>query len=102
MLSPSIRVAWPTETPATSVIALPGPGENTPGARPISRARGRDSFCALVEATASAAAIRIGRHFMAKRGMIRFSRLMRQIPLDAILDAAQHVYKAAVRTPLVK
>ena len=27
---------------------------------------------------------------------------MRQIPLDAILDAAQHVYKAAVRTPLIK
>ena len=27
---------------------------------------------------------------------------MRQIPLDAIADAAQHVYEAAVRTPLVK
>jgi len=27
---------------------------------------------------------------------------MRQIPLDAIYDAARHVYKAAVRTPLVK
>jgi len=27
---------------------------------------------------------------------------MRQIPLDAIMDAARHVYKAAVRTPLVK
>lgn len=27
---------------------------------------------------------------------------MRQIPLDAITDAARHVYKAAVRTPLVK
>lgn len=27
---------------------------------------------------------------------------MRQIPIDAITDAAQHVYKAAVRTPLVK
>ena len=27
---------------------------------------------------------------------------MRQIPLDAITDAAKHVYKAAVRTPLVK
>ena len=27
---------------------------------------------------------------------------MRQIPLDAIEDAARHVYKAAVRTPLVK
>lgn len=27
---------------------------------------------------------------------------MRQIPLDAITDAAQHVYRAAVRTPLVK
>jgi threonine dehydratase len=27
---------------------------------------------------------------------------MRQIPLDAITEAAQHVYKAAVRTPLIK
>ena len=27
---------------------------------------------------------------------------MRHIPLDAITDAAQHVYKAAVRTPLIK
>jgi len=27
---------------------------------------------------------------------------MRQIPLDAITDAARHVYKAAVRTPLIK
>ena len=27
---------------------------------------------------------------------------MRQIPLDAITDAAKHVYKAAVRTPLIK
>jgi threonine dehydratase len=27
---------------------------------------------------------------------------MRQIPIDAILDAAQHVYRAAVRTPLIK
>jgi len=34
--------------------------------------------------------------------MIRSFRRMRQIPLDAITEAAQHVYKAAVRTPLVK
>ena len=34
--------------------------------------------------------------------MIRFSGRMRQISLDAITDAAQHVYKAAVRTPLIK
>ena len=27
---------------------------------------------------------------------------MRQIPLDAITDAARHVYKAAVRTPLIR
>ena len=27
---------------------------------------------------------------------------MRHIPIDAITDAAQHVYKAAVRTPLIK
>jgi len=34
--------------------------------------------------------------------MIRFSGRMRQIPLDAINDAARHVYQAAVRTPLIK
>jgi hypothetical protein len=27
---------------------------------------------------------------------------MRQISIDAITDAAEHVYKAAVRTPLIK
>ena len=40
-LSPSISVACPTLTPLTSVIAFRGPGANTPGASPISRARGR-------------------------------------------------------------
>ena len=34
--------------------------------------------------------------------MIRFFFLMRQIPLEAIQDAATHVYQAAVRTPLVR
>src|SRR5688500_16850696 len=34
--------------------------------------------------------------------MIRFFVLMRQIPLDAIYDAAKHVYQAAIRTPLVR
>src|SRR5688500_11404857 len=34
--------------------------------------------------------------------MIRFFFLMRQISLDAIQDAARHVYQAAVRTPLVR
>src|SRR5688500_9582120 len=34
--------------------------------------------------------------------MIRFFSLMRQIPLDAIDDAARHVYRAAIRTPLVR
>src|SRR5688500_12937720 len=34
--------------------------------------------------------------------MIRSSRPMRHIPLDAITDAAKHVYQAAVRTPLVR
>ena len=34
--------------------------------------------------------------------MIRFFFLMRQISLDAIQDAARHVYHAAVRTPLVR
>src|SRR5688572_22712469 len=34
--------------------------------------------------------------------MIRSSRPMRQIPFDAITDAAKHVYAAAVRTPLIR
>src|SRR5687767_6854098 len=34
--------------------------------------------------------------------MIRFFLPMRQISLDAIQDAARHVYQAAVRTPLVR
>lgn len=34
--------------------------------------------------------------------MIRFFGSMRQIPIDAITDAAEHVYAAAVRTPLIK
>src|SRR5580700_9269633 len=41
MVSPSVRVTWPTRTPATSVMALSAPGGKTPGARPRSRARGR-------------------------------------------------------------
>src|SRR6185503_16414649 len=45
-LSPSITVVCPTSTPATSVIELREPGGNTPGAMPISRARGRgDRVC---------------------------------------------------------
>ena len=35
-------VVWPTSTPATSVIALSGPGSIAPGAMSRSRARGRD------------------------------------------------------------
>jgi threonine dehydratase len=34
--------------------------------------------------------------------MIRFSRRMRHIPIQAIDEAAQHVYDAAVRTPLIR
>jgi threonine dehydratase len=34
--------------------------------------------------------------------MIRFSSRMRHISIDAITEAAQHVYRAAVRTPLIK
>lgn len=34
--------------------------------------------------------------------MIRFFVRMRQIPIDAITDAARHVYQAAVRTPLIR
>src|SRR5688572_7450979 len=64
------------------------------------RARGRASFCAyvVIEIKANAA---IETHFIAGR-MIRFSGRMRQISLDAITDAAKHVYQAAVRTPLIK
>src|SRR5206468_12395205 len=40
---PSTTVVCPTFTPFTSVLALSGPGGNTPGARPTSRARGRFS-----------------------------------------------------------
>ena len=39
--SPSTSVAWPTRTPATSVIAHKGPGGNTPILIPKSRALGR-------------------------------------------------------------
>src|SRR4029453_689092 len=67
----------------------------------MSRARGLASFCAGVVATARAVNAAIESHFIAGR-MIRFSGRMRQISLDAITDAARHVYKAAVRTPLVK
>src|SRR5689334_10538660 len=49
--SPSITVTCPTRTPATSVIASSGPGGNTPGASPRSRARGRGSDCAAMPAT---------------------------------------------------
>ena len=37
---PSMRVTWPTLTPATSVMALSGPGRQRPGRDPRSRARG--------------------------------------------------------------
>src|SRR5215472_5083545 len=39
--SPRIRVAWPTATPPTSVIAFNGPTGKTPTAIPKSRALGR-------------------------------------------------------------
>ena len=45
-VSPSIERGVTDATPATSVIALSGPGSNTPGASPISRARGRSTDCA--------------------------------------------------------
>src|SRR6185436_16296616 len=67
----------------------------------MSRARGLASFCASVVTTKRATNAAIEACFMAGR-MIRFSSLMRQISLDAITDAAKHVYKAAVRTPLIK
>jgi len=51
--SPLMIVAWPTVTPATSVIALRGPGVPSKGT-PRSRARGRLCAC-TVEATRSTA-----------------------------------------------
>src|SRR5579863_1459267 len=52
MLSPRMIVVCPTSTPATSVIALSGPGSSTPTCTPISRARGRISVCATPAAPA--------------------------------------------------
>ena len=48
-LSPFQMVTWPTNTPATSVMAFHSPVGSTPGLMPMSRARGRDdaSGCAL-------------------------------------------------------
>src|SRR5579862_2421518 len=40
-LSPSIRVAWPTRTPATSVMAFSDPTGRMPTFKPMSLARGR-------------------------------------------------------------
>ena len=39
--------AWYPITPATSVMALSGPGGRTPGVMPRSRARGRSAACAV-------------------------------------------------------
>jgi len=39
--SPRAMVVCPTRTPATSVMALRGPGGSEPTTRPMSRARGR-------------------------------------------------------------
>jgi hypothetical protein len=44
--------ACPTRTPATSVMQFSGPGGNTPGARPRSRARGRAESAPSILATA--------------------------------------------------
>src|ERR1044071_9663997 len=43
MLSPRMRVVFPTVTPVTSVIAFNGPTGKIPIVRPASRARGRSS-----------------------------------------------------------
>ena len=42
--SPSMRVVWPTRTPATSVMALHGPGRPRPMTIPRSRARIRAGY----------------------------------------------------------
>src|SRR5712692_2154250 len=51
--SPSTIVTCPTRTPATSVMALSGPGSSTPGRIPSSRARGRAASAGFVCASAS-------------------------------------------------
>src|SRR6266702_7786487 len=48
---PEIRVVWPTDTPATSVIALRGPGDPSKGI-PRSRARGAAPAATLTAARA--------------------------------------------------
>src|SRR5436309_3468333 len=47
MLSPRIKVVWPTATPEISVIAFNGPVGSTPTTTPSSRARGRLVSCGL-------------------------------------------------------
>src|SRR4029450_12091051 len=98
--SPDISVVWPTRTPATSVMASSGPGANTPGARPISRARGRADWAASDETAANANSAATRRFDMT--GMIRSRSFMRQIPLAAIKEAAESVYQAALPPPLVR
>jgi len=52
--SPSTSVRWPTRTPETSVMASSRPGGNTPGAMPMSRARGLASAAGSAERKAGA------------------------------------------------
>src|SRR6266571_506574 len=56
--APLMIVAWPTVTPATSVMALRGPGVPSKGT-PRSRARGRFCACRVEAMTSSAGSSRI-------------------------------------------
>ncbi len=58
MSSPAIMVAWPTRTPATSVIASSGPGGRIPVTTPAWRARGRGCWDEEIEANPRRAAAR--------------------------------------------
>ncbi len=52
---PSTIVRWPTVTPATSVMALSGPGGRIPISTPASRARGRSAWAEAVTRSRAAA-----------------------------------------------
>ena len=58
MPDPEIRVVWPTVTPATSVMALSGPGVPSKGT-PRSRARGFPAGAPAVPAAGDMAAIEV-------------------------------------------
>ena len=78
-LSPSTIVVCPTRTSATSVMALSGPGEKTPGAMPTSRARDRVCAASAITERAATRAVELW------RGGIAFSSAIARLePRDAL------------------